>query len=80
MLEDPLIEPDTAPRGDRLRRGGAAVAGHDGGGADPAGGAEQALRIFYFEDKTHSTIAEELGLPLGTVKSRLQAGARQAPH
>jgi RNA polymerase sigma-70 factor (ECF subfamily) len=36
--------------------------------------AEQAqlLRIFYFEDKTHSVIAEELGLPLGTVKSRLR--------
>ena len=30
------------------------------------------VRIFYFEDKTHSAIAEELGLPLGTVKSRLR--------
>lgn len=30
------------------------------------------LRIFYFEDKTHSVIADELGLPLGTVKSRLR--------
>lgn len=36
--------------------------------------AEQArlLRIFYFEEKPHSVIAEELGLPLGTVKSRLR--------
>lgn len=36
--------------------------------------AEQAqlLRIFYFEEKPHSLIAEELGLPLGTVKSRLR--------
>jgi RNA polymerase sigma-70 factor (ECF subfamily) len=36
--------------------------------------AEQAqlLRIFYFEEKPHSAIAEELGLPLGTVKSRLR--------
>jgi RNA polymerase sigma factor (sigma-70 family) len=36
--------------------------------------AEQAdlLRICYFEDKSHRTIAEELGLPLGTVKSRLR--------
>lgn len=32
----------------------------------------QLLRIFYFEDKTHSVIADELGLPLGTVKSRLR--------
>jgi RNA polymerase sigma factor (sigma-70 family) len=36
--------------------------------------AEQAqlLRIFYFEEKPHSAIADELGLPLGTVKSRLR--------
>ena len=32
----------------------------------------QLLRIFYFEEKPHSVIAEELGLPLGTVKSRLR--------
>jgi RNA polymerase sigma factor (sigma-70 family) len=32
----------------------------------------QLLRIFYFEEKPHSAIAEELGLPLGTVKSRLR--------
>ena len=36
--------------------------------------AEQAelLHIFYFEEKPHSVIAAELGLPLGTVKSRLR--------
>jgi RNA polymerase sigma-70 factor (ECF subfamily) len=30
------------------------------------------LKIFYFEEKSHSTIAEEMELPLGTVKSRLR--------
>ncbi|RDD61392.1 RNA polymerase subunit sigma [Ferruginivarius sediminum] len=30
------------------------------------------LRLSYFEDKSHSAIAEELNLPLGTVKSRLR--------
>ncbi len=30
------------------------------------------LRRAYFEDKSHSAIAEELDLPLGTVKSRLR--------
>ena len=30
------------------------------------------LRLAFFEDKAHSEIAEETGLPLGTVKSRLR--------
>ena len=30
------------------------------------------LRMAYFEDKSHSAIAEELDIPLGTVKSRLR--------
>lgn len=30
------------------------------------------LRMAYYEDKPHSVIAEERGLPLGTVKSRLR--------
>ena len=33
---------------------------------------EHLLRLAYFEDKSHRTIAEELSLPLGTVKSRLR--------
>jgi RNA polymerase sigma-70 factor (ECF subfamily) len=28
--------------------------------------------LSFFADKPHSTIAKELGLPLGTVKSRLR--------
>jgi RNA polymerase sigma-70 factor (ECF subfamily) len=37
----------------------------------PADQAE-VVRKAFFEDKTHQTIAEELGLPLGTVKSRIR--------
>ena len=30
------------------------------------------LQMAYFEDKSHSVIAEEMSVPLGTVKSRLR--------
>lgn len=32
----------------------------------------QVIELSFFADKPHSTIAKELGLPLGTVKSRLR--------
>lgn len=32
----------------------------------------EVVRMSFFEDKSHSVIADELGLPLGTVKSRLR--------
>lgn len=33
---------------------------------------KQVVILSFYDDKPHSTIAEELGLPLGTVKSRLR--------
>lgn len=35
------------------------------------------VRKAFYEDKTHSDIAEETGLPLGTVKSRLRLAAER---
>ena len=32
----------------------------------------EVVRLHFIEDESHSTIAEKLGLPLGTVKSRLR--------
>lgn len=35
------------------------------------------LRRHFFEEKTHDVIAKELGLPLGTVKSRIRLAMRK---
>jgi RNA polymerase sigma-70 factor (ECF subfamily) len=35
------------------------------------------MRLAYFEDKSHGVIAEELALPLGTVKSRIRLAMRK---
>lgn len=37
----------------------------------------EVLRMAFFEQKSHSAIAEEQGLPLGTVKSRIRLAMRQ---
>ncbi len=72
--EDPaIVEPvDDAPRGDQVAETEqiklVVQRAIDGLPTEQA----QLLRIFYFEEKPHSAIAEELGLPLGTVKSRLR--------
>ncbi len=44
--------------------------------------AEQAemIRLAYFQDLSHSDIAARLGLPLGTVKSRLRLGLSRLRH
>ena len=66
LVPDPEVQPDEEVRrqqeGTQLR---AAI------GELPE---EQAhlLRLSYFEEKSHAEIAEELDLPLGTVKSRLR--------
>lgn len=71
-LEDPLRDEISAPRGDDyvqfsqtqsiIREAVATLP------------KEQAdlLKIFYFEEKTHTAIAEQYNIPLGTVKSRLR--------
>jgi RNA polymerase sigma factor (sigma-70 family) len=37
----------------------------------------QILRLSFFDDQAHATIAQELGIPLGTVKSRIRLAVTQ---
>jgi RNA polymerase sigma-70 factor (ECF subfamily) len=42
--------------------------------ADLPGDQHEAVRLAYFEGRTHSEIADTLAIPLGTVKTRLRLG------
>ncbi len=70
--DDPALQPEPeAMQDDTVEAGQTADAIREAIGTLPE---EQAamLRMAFFEDKAHSEIAVETGLPLGTVKSRLR--------
>lgn len=70
--DDPALVPDAPEPADRLIQAGQDTRKlREAMRALPAEQAEL-LRMAYFEDKPHSAIAAESGLPLGTVKSRLR--------
>lgn len=70
--EEPALMPEEAPRADiqcelkeRELRIRSAI------GQLPAD-QQEVMRLHFYEDEPHSAIADRLGLPLGTVKSRLR--------
>lgn len=69
---DPAFQPDPQQSADtalaRAQDGARLRSAIDELPADQA----QLVRICYFGEKSHRTIAEETGLPLGTVKSRIR--------
>jgi RNA polymerase sigma-70 factor (ECF subfamily) len=69
---DPADEPAEPPRGDAYAEARAVERSVQEAIAELPPEQARLLRIFYFDDKPHSAIAAELGLPLGTVKSRLR--------
>lgn len=71
-LDDPTFDTGEAPRGDTHTETELVKGEIQTAIATLPREQAELLRIFYFEDKTHSVIADELGLPLGTVKSRLR--------
>lgn len=71
-LDEVPERPDDAPPADeRIADGQRAILVRRAIAALPPDQAEVVRRAF-FEDQVHTTIAEDLGLPLGTVKSRMR--------
>lgn len=70
--EDPALIPPAEEAADdrvgRMERAGIVAKALEELNAEQA----QVVRMSFYEDKSHSVIAEELGVPLGTVKSRLR--------
>lgn len=70
--EDPALVPDNDPAPDaEVQRGEEAVLVREAISKLSADQAE-VVRLSFFEDLSHSAIAERLDIPLGTVKSRLR--------
>ena len=70
--EEPMLTPEAAPRADvicELKERDARI--RDAVARLPAEQRE-AMLLHFYGDEPHSAIAERLGLPLGTVKSRLR--------
>lgn len=69
---DPLLLPDEEPSADqRLEATQREALVRSALKALPSDQVE-IVSMWYFDDKPHSAIADELGIPLGTVKSRLR--------
>jgi RNA polymerase sigma-70 factor (ECF subfamily) len=72
LAPDPVEEPQPAPAADAVLA--AEVRGARIGAAIATLPAEQAdvIRLAFFDDRPHTDIERALGIPLGTVKSRLR--------
>lgn len=75
--DDPFFVPDPAPPAhETMSRDQEATRLHDAlSGLPPE--QQEVLRLAFFEDKPHTQVAEELGIPLGTVKSRIRLAFRR---
>lgn len=70
--DDPALAPEEAPRADHeceLKERNERI--RQAFGVLPPD-QQEVMRLHFYEDEPHSVIAERLGLPLGTVKSRLR--------
>ena len=71
-INDPALVPEPEQQPDDWVQGQQASARIRLAMADLSSAEQAVLRLAYFEDKAQSAIAEQLQIPLGTVKSRLR--------
>ena len=71
-LSDPALVPEPVEPADRTLETGQENARLNAAIGSLPNEQAELLRLAYYEDKPHSTISAERGIPLGTVKSRLR--------
>ncbi len=71
-LTDPALVPEPVEAADRTLEVGQENARLNAAIGSLPNEQAELLRLAYYEDKPHSTISAERGIPLGTVKSRLR--------
>ena len=71
-LSDPALVPEPVEAADRTLETGQENARLNAAIGSLPNEQAELLRLAYYEDKPHSTISAERGIPLGTVKSRLR--------
>ncbi len=71
-MDDPAMAPDPAPTAHELLRGKREAARLREVFATLPAEQQEVLRLAFYEDKAHPQVAAELGIPLGTVKSRIR--------
>jgi RNA polymerase sigma factor (sigma-70 family) len=69
---DPAFQPDPEPAADTRLEGEQSAELLRGALRSLPADQAEVLRLAFFEDSSQSTIAERLGVPLGTVKSRMR--------
>lgn len=70
--DEPALTPEEAPRADHIcELNDQSARIREALGKLPPD-QQEVMRLHFYEDEPHSVIAEKLGLPLGTVKSRLR--------
>jgi RNA polymerase sigma-70 factor, ECF subfamily len=71
-LHDPALVAEPEPRADQVIERDQDATRLNQAIAGLSGDQQEVLRMAFMEEKTHAEIADELGIPLGTIKSRIR--------